>query len=41
MGREYMGINRVTFVIDKNGVIENVIEKVDTENSTAQILEYI
>jgi peroxiredoxin Q/BCP len=39
MGREYMGINRVTFVIDKNGVIEKIIDKVDTENSTAQILE--
>jgi peroxiredoxin Q/BCP len=39
MGREYMGTNRVTFVIDKNGIIENIIEKVDTENSTAQILE--
>jgi peroxiredoxin Q/BCP len=39
MGREYMGINRVTFVIDKNGFIEKIIDKVDTENSTAQILE--
>lgn len=39
MGREYMGTNRVTFVIDKTGVIEKIIEKVDTENSTAQILE--
>lgn len=39
MGREYMGINRVTFVLDKNGVIEKIIDKVDTENSTAQILE--
>jgi peroxiredoxin Q/BCP len=39
MGREYMGTNRVTFIIDKNGIIENIIEKVDTENSTAQILE--
>ena len=39
MGREYMGTNRVTFVIGKDGIIENIIEKVDTENSTAQILE--
>lgn len=39
MGREYMGINRVTFIIDEKGVIEHVIEKVDTANSTEQILD--
>ncbi len=39
MGREYMGTNRVTFVIDEKGKIEKVIDKVDTENSTAQVLE--
>lgn len=38
MGREYMGINRTTFVIDEKGKIEKLIEKVDTENSTEQIL---
>jgi peroxiredoxin Q/BCP len=38
MGREYMGINRTTFVIDEKGKIEKVIEKVDTENSTEQQL---
>ncbi len=37
-GRKYMGVNRVTFVIDEEGVIERVIEKVDTKNHTAQIL---
>ncbi len=39
MGKEYMGTNRTTFVIDENGKIENIIEKVDTKNHTAQILE--
>jgi len=39
MGREYMGINRTTFVIDTKGKIEQIIEQVDTTNSTAQILE--
>ncbi len=39
MGREYMGINRTTFLIDEKGRIEKVIEKVDTENSTQQILQ--
>jgi len=38
MGREYMGINRTTFLIDENGNIEKIIEKVDTKNHIAQIL---
>ena len=37
-GRDYMGIIRTTFVIDENGVIEEVVQKVDTENHTDQIL---
>ena len=39
MGREYMGITRTTFIIDENGVIEEVIAKVDTKNHTSQILK--
>ena len=38
MGREYDGIHRTTFVIDTNGVIENVIFKVKTKDHAAQIL---
>ncbi len=38
MGREYDGIHRTTFVIDENGVIEDVIAKVKTKEHTAQIL---
>lgn len=38
MGRTYDGIHRTTFVIDKNGVIENVILKVKTKEHTSQIL---
>ena len=38
MGREYEGIHRETFVIDEKGVVENVIEKVQTKDHTAQIL---
>jgi peroxiredoxin Q/BCP len=37
-GRKYMGTARVTFVIDEKGVIEEVIEKVDTKNHANQIL---
>lgn len=39
MGKEYDGIHRTTFVIDENGVIEDVITKVKTKDHTAQILE--
>ena len=37
-GRTYMGTLRVTFLIDENGMIERVIEKVDTKNHASQIL---
>ena len=39
MGREYDGIHRITFIIDENGVVERVIEKVKTKVHAAQILE--
>jgi thioredoxin-dependent peroxiredoxin len=39
MGKVYDGIHRTTFVIDENGIIEKIIEKVDTKNHTVQILE--
>ena len=37
-GRKYMGTARVTFLIDGDGNIENIIEKVKTKDHTAQIL---
>ena len=39
MGREYDGIHRTTFVIDENGLIEDVISKVKTKEHTNQILK--
>ena len=38
MGREYMGISRVTYIIDKNGMIEKVYEKVRTTSHAKDIL---
>lgn len=38
MGKEYEGINRTTFVIDEQGIIEEVIGKVKTKDHAAQIL---
>ena len=37
MGREFMGTLRRTFVIDENGIIIDIIDKVDTKNAAAQI----
>jgi peroxiredoxin Q/BCP len=38
MGKTFEGIIRTTFVIDENGKIEKIIDKVDTENHTEQII---
>ncbi|HAH38723.1 MAG TPA: thioredoxin-dependent thiol peroxidase [Algoriphagus sp.] len=38
-GRKYMGTARTTFVIDEEGKIEEIIEKVKTKEHTAQILK--
>ncbi|NNE56389.1 MAG: thioredoxin-dependent thiol peroxidase [Flavobacteriales bacterium] len=37
-GRKYMGTFRTTFVIDEEGKIAEIIEKVKTKDHTAQIL---
>lgn len=37
-GRKYMGMIRTTFVINEKGVIEQVIEKVDTKKHSSQII---
>ncbi|AKD01839.1 thioredoxin-dependent thiol peroxidase [Pontibacter korlensis] len=38
-GRKYMGTMRYTFIIDENGVIQDIITKVKTKEHTAQILK--
>ena len=38
MGKEYDGIHRTTFVIDENGIIEQVITDVKTKAHASQIL---
>lgn len=38
MGREYMGIIRTTFIIDENGLISDIISKVNTKGHTSQII---
>ncbi|NPA37447.1 MAG: thioredoxin-dependent thiol peroxidase [Chlorobi bacterium] len=36
-GRTYMGVLRKTYIIDENGKIEKIIEKVKTKDHTSQI----
>lgn len=38
-GRNYMGTVRTTFLIDENGIITDIISKVDTKNHAEQILK--
>lgn len=38
MGREYEGIHRMTFIVNEEGVVDRVIEKVKTKDHAAQIL---
>ena len=40
-GKKYMGVLRKTFIIDENGIIINIFEKVDTKNHSEQILKTI
>ncbi len=40
-GKTYEGIIRSTFIIDENGIITEVIKKVDTKSHTEQIVKLI
>jgi peroxiredoxin Q/BCP len=41
MGREYMGTNRVTYLIDEEGKIEKVWPKVKPETHAAEVLDWL
>lgn len=38
-GKSYMGLLRTTFIINEEGIIENVLPKVDTKNHAEQIIK--
>ena len=38
MGREYMGISRITYIINEDGKIEHVIEKVKTMSHAQDLI---
>ena len=41
MGREYMGVLRNTFIIDKKGVLREVMEKVKTKTHHQDAMDWI
>lgn len=41
MGKEYDGLHRTTFVINAEGIITHVIDKVNTKDHANQLLELI
>ena len=38
-GKKYMGTLRQTFIFDENGILTEIIDKVDTKNHAEQILK--
>jgi thioredoxin-dependent peroxiredoxin len=41
MGKETMGVNRTTFLIDKDGKIEKIFNKVKPNGHSIEVLNYI
>ena len=41
MGREYMGVHRMTFIIGKDGRLKHIMEKVNTKTHHEDVLDYI
>jgi len=40
-GKKYMGVERTTFVIDENGIIQKIYPKVKVEKHTEDILSFL
>ena len=40
-GKKYMGTARKTFILDPEGKISRIIDKVDTKNSSQQVLDLL
>lgn len=40
-GKQYMGTARTTFIINGDGIIAHLISKVDTKNSSQQVLDLV
>jgi peroxiredoxin Q/BCP len=38
-GRKYMGVERTTFIIDENGKIKKIFNKVKVDGHNAEVIE--
>ena len=41
MGREYMGIFRITYIIDEDGMIQRVFDKVSTGSHAKDVMDVL
>jgi peroxiredoxin Q/BCP len=41
MGKEYIGIHRITFIIDEEGILRHIMEKVKTKTHHDDVLDLI
>lgn len=41
MGREYTGLHRMSFIIDRSGKLRHIIEKVNTKTHHSEVLGWI
>lgn len=41
MGREFMGIVRTSFIIDKDGCLAHIVEKINTKNHHETVLDIL
>ncbi len=41
MGREFMGLKRTTFIIDKEGKVRHIMEKVNTKTHHDDVMKWI
>lgn len=41
MGREFMGLKRTTFIIDRDGKLRHIMEKVNTKTHHDDVLDWI
>ena len=40
-GKKYMGTARTTFIINGDGIITHIINKVDTANASQQVIDLL
>lgn len=41
MGREYIGLKRMSFIIDKDGKLRHIMEKVNTKTHHADVFDWV